>query len=428
MTQRNRLSYPIIILLLLFLSPTLFLLATTLAKSSNKAALLGQSAGLSALSLLALVILLPARVKVLERITGQDRLINCHRVLACLLFLFIVTHVVLVNVGKLLPLGPNVPGWALVLGQLTALGILGGIIGAVLQSSIFPDYNKWRFVHRSLALLVITATVHGLFVGEHLRVAPLNMVFLALLIFALLLTTYRRFYVPSSRESYEVAKVQSAADKVVAVTLRPQKEPIEATEPGQFAYLEMALEGISAEEHPFTISAQKEDELTFTIKQSGDFTNKIGTVKEGDQVLVDGPYGTFGHDLAKAESFIFVAGGVGITPLYSLYMNLKEQNDERPGIFITAARHRSDLIFGQELQEAFGKWKIIPLLSAPDEEWQGAKGHVDKEFLQAHVKELLPKAQIYLCGPEAMMSSVTRAFAELSVPASRIQSERFTFP
>ena len=317
---------------------------------------------------------------------------------------------------------------ALPLGQLTALAILGGIIGAALKSSIFPDYNKWRMVHRTLALLVVTATLHGLFIGSHLAMGPLFVVFLALLVLALLLTAYRRFYVPQNLPQYEVIKVQAAADKVLSLTLAPKGEGIEELEAGQYAYVTLAPEQGSPEEHPFTISSHSEQTLTLTVKQSGDFTNKITSIKEGSVASIEGPYGTFGHNLEEAESFIFIAGGVGITPLYSLYMYLKEQNDERKGLFITAARHRSDFIFGKDLKEPFGNWQIVPLLSAPDEEWQGARGHVDKALLSEHARELLPNAQVYLCGPDAMMTSVEAALRELSVPAGRIYYERFTFP
>ena len=428
MTPRNRHTYPAIVLLLVFLGPSLFVLISSLGATGNKAALLGQLAGLTALSWLSLAILLPARLRSLERTMGQDRLVNFHRIMACLVFMSVVAHVVLVNVGGLLPLRADVPSWALVLGQLTALGILGGVIGAALQSSIFPDYNKWRYLHRSLALLVVTATVHGLFLGTHLRFYPMNGVYLFLLVFALLLTAYRRFYIPQNLTSYEVAKVQSAADKVLSITLKPEKTAIEEPEPGQLAYLTMSFDGTSPEEHPFTISSHKDNELTFTVKQSGDFTSKIGSLKEDAKVLVEGPYGCFGHNLSEAKSFLFVAGGVGITPLFAMYNHLKANNDERRGLFITAARHRSDLIFGQELHAPFYNWQILTILSAPDEEWQGAQGHIDKAFLEENAKELLKEAQVYVCGPDAMMASVTKALQELSVSGVRIQSERFTFP
>ena len=111
MASRNRLTYPIVLLLLIFICPALLTLLSSFSGTANKAALVGQCAGLAALAVLTLVLVLPARLKSLERMTGQDRLINFHRGIACLLFLILVVHIVSVNIGGLIPLKKTVPPW-----------------------------------------------------------------------------------------------------------------------------------------------------------------------------------------------------------------------------------------------------------------------------------------------------------------------------
>jgi predicted ferric reductase len=48
----------------------------------------------------------------------------------------------------------------------------------------------------------------------------------------------------------------------------------------------------SLTEHPFSISSAPADQpdLAFTVKQNGDFTNRIGDVAVGTRPWIDGPY------------------------------------------------------------------------------------------------------------------------------------------
>jgi len=81
---------------------------------------------------------------------------------------------------------------------------------------------------------------------------------------------------------------------------------------GQFALLTLdQREGA----HPFTIASHWEQgaPLRFGIKPLGDYTRKLnGSIKSGDAVTVEGPYGCFDFGDASNDQ-VWVAGGVGVT-------------------------------------------------------------------------------------------------------------------
>ncbi|ETI35119.1 hypothetical protein F443_18498 [Phytophthora nicotianae P1569] len=95
---------------------------------------------------------------------------------------------------------------------------------------------------------------------------------------------------------------------------------------GQYAFL--CIPTISRLQwHPFTISsAPHEDVVSFYIKASGDWTNKLFEMASKNDgapldILVDGAYGRVSIDLENPEiyaHFALFAGGIGITPMRSI--------------------------------------------------------------------------------------------------------------
>ncbi|KAG7395461.1 hypothetical protein PHYBOEH_003724 [Phytophthora boehmeriae] len=99
---------------------------------------------------------------------------------------------------------------------------------------------------------------------------------------------------------------------------------------GQYAF--MCIPTISSLEwHPFTISSSPhEDMVTFHIKASGDWTEKLQaavskTENLSDEapfdILLDGPYGSLSIDIETPGTyshFVLFSGGIGVTPMRSI--------------------------------------------------------------------------------------------------------------
>eukprot|EP01039_Chlorochromonas_danica_P003805 gene3805-4155_t len=112
---------------------------------------------------------------------------------------------------------------------------------------------------------------------------------------------------------------------------------------GQYCFL-MVKQVNVFEFHPFTIASSPEDEeVTFIIKASGDWTSKLlelavsgGGVEEAGKkierevdVYVQGPYGGLTLDFMNGDLYkgvLLITGGVGITAGLSIYQHLLAQN------------------------------------------------------------------------------------------------------
>ncbi|MDP1644049.1 MAG: FAD-binding oxidoreductase [Thiobacillus sp.] len=109
----------------------------------------------------------------------------------------------------------------------------------------------------------------------------------------------------------------------VAITLKDRWPGLEA---GQFAFVTFDQ---SEGPHPFTISSawHGNGKLFFLIKGIGDYTSTLpATLKVGDLVKVEGPYGRFAFGGRKPRQ-IWVAGGIGITPFVARMQALASKPD-----------------------------------------------------------------------------------------------------
>jgi predicted ferric reductase len=99
---------------------------------------------------------------------------------------------------------------------------------------------------------------------------------------------------------------------------------------GQFAFV---TSDRSEGAHPFTIASawnEAEPRLIFIAKELGDFTSQLReTVKPGQKVKVEGPYGrfTFEDDCSRQ---IWVGGGIGITPFIGRMKQLARERRSAP--------------------------------------------------------------------------------------------------
>ena len=151
----------------------------------------------------------------------------------------------------------------------------------------------------------------------------------------------------------------------------------------------LASQGLPAEEHHFTISSSPAlaGSHTSTIKASGDFTAQIARVKPGDPVAIQAPFGRFSHVFYPEEQdLVFIAGGIGITPLMSNLRHLRDTGARRRVLLLYANRGEADIVFREELDRMAGaeapQVEVVHILTRPDGNWPGESGRLDREKLR----------------------------------------------
>jgi len=395
------------------------------------AAWLGRAAALLAFPVLVMQVVLGSRLKPLHRPFGLDAVMLFHKGMALVAVSLLVAHPLLIAWGErawgILALDS---AWQIWLGKGALLLLLLGLLGAALRGGRVLPYQRWRFAHKSMVLVPALAFVHAVLVGHDLQSAvPMAMWWVLGAVLVGAFAWRNLFYPRIGRRRYRVSEVRPASREAYTLSLAPDDgRPPPVWNPGQFMFLVLDLPGRGREEHPFTISAAPGEGGTpaVTIKKSGDFTGGIDAVRTGDRVRLDAPFGRFSHVHHEAEALVFVTGGIGITPVRSMLRQLQDDGGGPPSVLIDANRTEADIAFRRELDQ-LGDWiRVVHVLSEPGEGWDGPTGLVTADMIHRYAGQLLPRAQVYLCGPPPMTKSLLAELRSMGVERSRIHHERFS--
>ena len=187
--------------------------------------------------------------------------------------------------------------------------------------------------------------------------------------------------------------------------------------PGQFAFVTFDK---SEGAHPFTMSSvwKGDGKLVFSIKGLGDYTKALpDTLRVGDNVTVEGPYGRFQFD-DEAKRQIWVAGGIGISPFLAGLRALKGGRHERPIDLVYCTRAPDERFIGTIRQLANDTGVRLHLLV------QQSAGRLTA----ARLCEMVPQwaeAQVWFCGPQKFGAELRDGLSEIGLPPGRFHQELF---
>ncbi|MFW6303307.1 MAG: FAD-binding oxidoreductase, partial [Candidatus Sumerlaeota bacterium] len=241
----------------------------------------------------------------------------------------------------------------------------------------------------------------------------------------------RTFLVPFLiRKPFEVQSVEPASVDTHTLRMRPAEGAKFEHYPGQFMFLRLKRPGRKSEEHPFTIASSPtlDGAIEATIKESGDFTNTIGETRTGDTASIEAPFGKFSFVYDQPERILFIAGGVGLTPIISMMRFLRDTSDKRPVFLLYGCRKEEEIVLREELDNMPENMQIQYIMSHPEDDWKGPEGFVNKENIEKLVPDafLGEETHVYLCGPPPMMNMVIRDLGEVGFGKSRLHYEYFS--
>lgn len=171
----------------------------------------------------------------------------------------------------------------------------------------------------------------------------------------------------------------------------------------------------------FTISSapfEKNIMITtrFTSNKGSSFKKKLESLKIGGSIEISDLDGDFTID-NPAKEYVFIAGGIGITPFRSILKEL--YHDKRPINVILLYSNRDRNITYREELELIAKnnphFKIYYIFS-PE--------HIDEK----KIKKLIPNLQkplFYVSGPEPMVESIGNLLKAMNIPGDHIKQDWF---
>jgi len=199
-------------------------------------------------------------------------------------------------------------------------------------------------------------------------------------------------------------------------------------QPGQHALIALgSLPGVTRS-YSFAAAPRAEPVVEFHVRHvpGGEFTSHVANHDlVGETVLVDGPLGDF--ILREAEDpLLFVTTGTGLAPVLAMLEAAAKAGDRRSVTLLHGARTREDLYALDRIDQIARQWRgafrFVPVLSAPEPDWDGARGRVTD-----HLDGLVgAEIDAYLCGVPAMVDEVAARLTALGLPGLRIHADRFT--
>jgi predicted ferric reductase len=394
---------------------------------------LGSALGIVALSLLALQLVLPARLGPVARPLGADVAVRLHRHLADVLVAAIAAHVALVVIGdpsNLALFDPLGAPWRAqaAIGACVALAAL--IASSVLRRRLRLAYARWRGLHVTLGIGAVALSVlHAIGVDRYLT-SPAGLLVAALAAVGLLAVLELRVLRPRrlAGRPYLVERVVPERGGAVTLALRAEGHRGRPFRPGQFAWLKLADAPHALAEHPFSYSssAGRPERPTFTIKAYDGFTRRVAEMRPGTRVLVDGPHGSFSVR-PHAERFVLIAGGIGITPIISLLRSAADAGDRRPFLLVYGSLRWEQTTFREELERLRRRidLRVVHVLTEPPPGWQGETGLIDVALLERHLPPDLRGADVFLCGPPPMLAAAVAGLERLGVAPEHVHAEQF---
>ncbi len=232
------------------------------------------------------------------------------------------------------------------------------------------------------------------------------------------------------QKTFVVAQKVKESELITSFYLQPKDgQPAPHFIPGQYLAITVDIPG---ESHQHTrnyslSSSYCADYLRISIKKEGLVSHYLHEhIKVGDEILAGMPAGVFTLQNTQ-DPVVLIAGGVGITPLLSMYQHLVKQT-QRSVTFIQCALNSQIHAFKQEtLDLAHHQTQIVTVYDQPTAQDQldlnyDYQGWLTADILTPHVNS---QATFYLCGPKAFMQHVLGLLSLLGVSEDQVFYEFF---
>ncbi|WP_217196423.1 PDR/VanB family oxidoreductase [Streptomyces buecherae] len=207
-----------------------------------------------------------------------------------------------------------------------------------------------------------------------------------------------------------ITERQEAADGVVRLRLTGAELP--PWQPG--AHLDLVLP--SGTIRQYSLCGDPADTTSYTIATRLIEDGRGGSrevheqLHEGEEVEVRGPRNRF--PLVEAPAYVFVAGGIGITPILPMLRAVEAAGV--PWRLVYGGRSLASMPFVAEVEKLGGPEKVSVL---PEDE----RGRPDLATVLAGAPE---GAAVYCCGPDGLMDAVAELCAA-DPPGGGLHMERF---
>ncbi|MBC6992833.1 ferric reductase-like transmembrane domain-containing protein [Neolewinella lacunae] len=391
--------------------------------------------GFVGLTQIGIQFVLIARFKPLTYPYGIDVVLKYHRQIAVVALLFVLLHPVLIlleHPARIVLFNPFGGTYASKFGLAAVVLLLALTVTSIWREKLKISYETWRLLHTGMGILaLVAAQVHVSLAGLYVNTFWKQLIWVVSSVAMVSLIAYLRLVKPylQKRQPWRVVGVRQEGGDTVNIDVEAVGHDGFRFHPGQFAWIKVGRTPYTMEEHPysFTGSAEKTTRLSFGVKALGDFSARLQALEVGTTVYIDGPHGAFSIDRAQAPGYVFIAGGVGITPMMSFLRTLADRQDPRPIILIYSTNEEHELAYRDEIEGLKDRLDLetVYVLDEPPHDWAAEEGRVTGQLLDRRLPKERFTRRFFICGPSPMMAAVEQELLADGVPRTHIHLEEF---
>lgn len=422
---------------------SLFLVSGGVARfgsASDIVTSLGIVTGLVGTNFVLAMLILAARVPMIDHAIGHDRAIAIHRALGKPAFYLLVAHGLLLLVGyglgsgisAIAEIGPMlaIPDLPLAVAGLVLMAVV--IVSSLVAVRRRFSYETWHLIHLLSYFAVAVSIPHQLSVGSVFAPVSVERIYWVTLYFlafgAIFLYRFVEPLVSSIRHRLRVERIQQEAPGVVSIHLHGRKLRSLASSGGQFFIWRFWTPGTWWHSHPMSLSAAPtETALRITVRDLGVGSRSISSVPVGTAVWFEGPYGIFTDAGRTAPKLAIAVAGIGITPVRALL----EDSALKPGeasILLRASTIDDTFLWNEILELA--EEKGITVTTMIGHRADTGPGWMTQQAAEAGatIRSMFPDltdSDLYICGPTPWLDLLEADARATGLADHQIHAERF---
>jgi len=370
-----------------------------------------------------------SRIPWLSEVVELDKMYKIHHVVSAFSVLLVALHpLVLLVTGSV-----YFKGFLIIGGWIGLAGLVLIALTSIYRKKLKISYTAWLLIHDLLTLVIMVfGLLHMFQRNYYMRDAAMTIAWVILIAIWGGLALYIRVIRPLilARHPFTVSKVEEEGKETYSIYLKADGFKRAAFNAGQVAWISKGPSPFVISRNPFSYSGSTEwEDVRFSIKKAGDFTNTIPDLKPGDRMFVDGPYGTFDLKNPRMQKgLVLIGGGIGIAPVMSIVNTIADTGDKRPVFVFYGDLCEDTVLFANEFEALKSRMNltVTQVLEKPhDVEKCKNKGYITKDLLLSTLTENYKDLYYFMCGPMPMMNAMNKHLAAMGVDPAQIATEKY---
>ena len=216
-----------------------------------------------------------------------------------------------------------------------------------------------------------------------------------------------------------IQEIHQLTNKIKLFRINYGEHPF-SFKPGQWIDLYAPIVGKNIGGYTIISSIFEKGHIDLAVRDS--LTNPVTIFLHKSQpnqevLITEGQGNFFLTKELMCSSLVFIAGGIGVTPIISMFRSLNKKNTIFKMFY--SVSNEEDILFKDELSP----YCIFSATKNRSLKWSGETTRINLELLNKHQVDF--NSHFYICGPRPMIDSIVLELKNNGVPSERLHFEKW---